>query len=98
MSNFPRVRNMPKLLAVYRLMEKYIEDNDGTPPSIADLVKMGASPSTSVVRYYKKQMRFLGMIRFKDRISRSLILLPLDEADEQVSEYLRKEKEHESDS
>lgn len=94
MTTYPtnrRVRNIPKLIEAYRLMKKYIEDNDGTLPSIADLVGMGVSPSTSVVRYYKKQMRNLGMIRFKDRISRSLTLLPLNEADEQVREYLEQE-------
>lgn len=81
---------IPQLIRVYRLIEKYMADNDGDAPAIADLVRMGASPSTSVVRRYKMQMRDLGMIQYRDKISRSLRLLPLDEADEQVIEYLRK--------
>lgn len=85
-------QTIPHLIRVYRLIEMYMAENNEDAPAIADLVRMGASPSTSVIARYKKQMRDLGMILYRDRISRSLKLLPLESADPLVVAELEREK------
>lgn len=94
--------NPKHLLKIYRWMEAYEQEHE-FKPSIAEMVTAKLAGSTSVIRYQLDHMERFGLIRqptitIKGREivpSRSIILLPLDEAAFAIHEILEKETSHE---
>jgi SOS-response transcriptional repressor LexA len=80
-------RDPMTLIGVYRKVEEFVKTN-GYPPSIQDMVDVGVSPSTSVVRYYFLRMEQEGMMEITPRVARGIRLLPLVDASERVQVLL----------
>ena len=81
-------RNLPKLIEVYRAIERYQAENEDGFPSMSDLVEMGIALSTNTIRYYFMEMGELKMLEYKRVIARSSRLLPLEKADPRIRELL----------
>lgn len=96
-------QNPAKLIEVYRWMKEF-EELYECKPADKELVWAGLASSTSVIRYYYDRLEELRMIRRPKLINiengkvftpcRSIILLPLEQANPIIKEFLKKEKQN----
>jgi len=80
-------KTIVKLIKIYRWIEAY-QQEFGVSPALREWAGVGIS-STSVAAYYLRKLVELRMIQppVKHR-PRSLVLLPLEEADPQIEPYV----------
>lgn len=81
-----------KLLALYRAIAKYREENFESP-TMRDIVSTGLASSPSMVSYYYDQMEKMGMIEFTHKRGRrkGIKLLDLNNAHPRITALLNKE-------
>lgn len=90
MSKKYQTSTLSKILAFYRLIEKYQAKNK-VFPAMRDLVNVGFCDSLNTVRYYFEAMEDMNMLEYERVIARSSRLLPLSGADTRIRELIGKE-------
>lgn len=83
-----------RLLALYRAIAKYREENFESP-TMREIISMGLASSPSMVSYYYDQMEKMGMIEFTHKNGRrkGIKLLDLQNAHPRITALLNKESQ-----
>lgn len=76
-----------KLVELAVWINDYATQN-GYPPTIQEMVDAGLASSTSVIRYYFDRMTEENMLRITPRISRGIVVTPIDDWNQRVKNSL----------
>lgn len=76
-----------KLIELANWITDYAIQN-GYPPTIQEMVDAGFASSTSVIRYYFDRMTEENMLKITPRISRGIVVTPVEDWTKRVQEAM----------